>query len=94
LLAGPRTFSLERLLTLFHGLLGSLEGEAATLPAAVSYGDLYAQVRGLEALSLLTRVSSPLELTHVRFVCTVGRATVFSVADTLQLDLRKFLHYA
>jgi hypothetical protein len=90
MLAGPRAFTLERLLSLFHALVHGLDGPASS--HGISYGDLFGQVTTLAQLHLLTRVSAAGEMDAVKFRCDLALESVMRVAATLELDLGKYLH--
>jgi origin recognition complex subunit 5 len=90
MLAGPRAFTLERLLALFHALVHGLDGPATSL--GVGYGDLFGQVATLAQLHLLTRVSAAGELDAPKFRCDLALESIMRVAATLELDLGKYLH--
>jgi hypothetical protein len=97
---GARTFSLERLLSIFTCLLASSRAQGAAYANSTGTTELFAQVNALVHHRLLTRVQArggakgagpPPELTAAKFKCNVGYELVLETARELEVKLDMYL---
>lgn len=92
MLAGPRPFNWERLLSIFLGLAAGTDG-GPVAPASLAMGDLQSQLATLRSLHLVTLLSSPEEqLGAPKMRCEVSLDAAAAVAASLDLDLGKYLY--
>ncbi|KAI8814984.1 origin recognition complex subunit 5 C-terminus-domain-containing protein [Cladochytrium replicatum] len=89
-LIGPKSFTIDRLIALFYGVIRSVD-EDVQLDYNV---DLQAQVMGLLTLRLLSRAGVSDHLDSIKFRCSFSYEFVKRVAEEVGCNLHELLHDA
>ena len=87
-LEDPHPFTLERLLAVYAALRSAQENDDSTMAPSA---ELLIQVTSLVGRKVLSRVSRPDEISHVRYRCLAPLQLATQVASSLDFDLNAYV---